>query len=66
MANGWLEIRQVANRLGVSGSTIRRWCIAGRFPKARKFGSGSNAPWMVPESDLDGFEKPKRGRPPKK
>ena len=54
----FLTTAQVAQRLGVDPSTVRRWCESGRL-EAIKPGHD----WLVPVESLDGFEPPKRGRP---
>lgn len=57
-----LTTREVAERLGAGESSIRIWLAEDppRFPNAKRFGHV----WMIPESDLDGFEKRGPGRPP--
>jgi excisionase family DNA binding protein len=57
-----LSTKETAERLGAGESSIRLWCDRGRFPNAQKVGSV----WIIPESDLDGFEKQKRGPKPAK
>jgi excisionase family DNA binding protein len=52
-----LSTKETAERLGAGESSIRFWCDTGRFPNAQKVGSV----WIIPESDLNGFEKQKRG-----
>ena len=61
MAGALLATSDVAARLQVDSSTVRLWCRQGRFPHAQQVGRD----WVVPESDLTGFEKPKMGRPKK-
>lgn len=39
--------------------------VEGRFSNAEYAQSRRGAYWMIPESDLKGFEKRDRGRPPK-
>jgi excisionase family DNA binding protein len=63
--NSELTAAQVAERLGVGRSTVNLWCRQGRFPGARFEGSPVGDYWLIPESDLKGFVKPKRGRTPK-
>jgi hypothetical protein len=61
-----LTTAQVAERLGVSVVTVRLWCRRGLFPNAYEQQTPRGAVWMIPESDLKGFEPPKKtGRPPK-
>ena len=59
-----LTVGQVAERLGVAKSTVTSWCRRGLFPhviKGPKTGKG--AAWLIPEADLDGFERPRPGYP---
>jgi predicted site-specific integrase-resolvase len=61
-----LTTAQVAERLGVSAVTARLWCRRGLFPNAYEQQTPRGAVWMIPESDLKGFESPKKtGRPRK-
>ncbi len=39
--------KEAAERWGVAGVTICRWCRQGRFPGALKFGRG----WYIPRGD---------------
>jgi hypothetical protein len=56
---------QVAIRLDTPERTIRLWCKQGRFPNARQMNTPRGSFWLIPATDLDGFEKPERGRPSK-
>jgi hypothetical protein len=60
-----LKVPEVAERLDVLTSTVRIWCRAGRFPNAVTEETLRGPVWLIPESDLNGFEKRGRGRPPK-
>jgi hypothetical protein len=60
-----LKVPDVAARLNVLTSTVRIWCRSGRFPNAVTEGTLRGPVWLIPESDLTGFEKRGRGRPPK-
>ena len=60
-----LKVPDVAERLDVLTSTVRIWCRAGRFPNAVQEETLRGPVWLIPESDLKGFEKRGRGRPPK-
>ncbi len=60
-----LTAAQVAERLDVGRSTVNLWCRQGRFPSARVERSPVGSYWLIPESDLKGFQPPKRGRTPK-
>lgn len=61
-----LTTRQVAERYRVLDATVRLWRRRGLFPNAYEMETPRGAVWMIPESDLKGFEPPKKtGRPPK-
>ena len=60
-----LKVPDVADRLGVLLSTVRIWCRNGRFPNAVQEETLRGPVWLIPESDLNGFQKRSRGRPPK-
>ena len=60
-----LKVPDVAERLDVLTSTVRIWCRSGRFPNAVQEETLRGPVWLIPESDLDGFERRGRGRPPK-
>ena len=62
----FLTTKQIAARYGVSQRTANHWCLLKYFPNAiQPIATGKGAAWLVPESDLDGSEPPKVGRPPK-
>jgi len=54
-----LDTSTIAARLGVAVPTVARWCRDGRFPNAFRVGRS----WAIPATDLDGFERPRVGRP---
>ena len=56
---------EVAERLQVSAITVRVWCRRGLFPNAKVTETPRGPFWEIPESDLENFEPPKMGRPPK-
>ncbi|UEJ83955.1 helix-turn-helix domain-containing protein [Brachybacterium halotolerans subsp. kimchii] len=45
----WLTLHEVADELQLNPETIRRYCVTGEFPHARKFGIS----WRVHRSDLE-------------
>jgi excisionase family DNA binding protein len=55
-----LTIRQVAERLGVAVCTAAKYAREGRFPGAYQVNPRL---WLIPESDLEGFQKPLMGNP---
>jgi hypothetical protein len=61
-----LSTGDVAQRFNASPITVRLWCRRGLFPNAREVQETRGSVWKIPESDLKGFEPPKKtGRPPK-
>lgn len=60
---GWLTTAQVAERLGLNHQQVRNMIRAGKFPNAEKINPRN---WLIPESDLEGVELPKMGRPRKR
>jgi hypothetical protein len=59
-----LNVREVAEKLGVEVSSVRVWVWKGRFPGARKETTPLGEYWLIPESALDGFEMRKPGPKP--
>jgi excisionase family DNA binding protein len=61
-----LTVREAAERIGASESSVRVWVWKGRFPGARleKPPAGMSY-WLIPESALDGFALGKPGPKPK-
>lgn len=57
--------KQLSEREGKSvlRDTVKHWCQQGRFPNARRVGTGRRGYWLIPQSDLDSFELPPIGRP---
>lgn len=60
-----MTVKEAAALLNAGESSVRMWCVEGKFPNADYVQSPRGAYWMIPESDLKGFEKRDRGRPPK-
>jgi hypothetical protein len=60
-----LTTSKVAERLKVAQPTVKLWCRQGRFPNAELQETPRGPVWMIPESDLQGFTLPTRGRPSK-
>ncbi len=63
MSTEGLTTREAAARLDESERLVRLWCQQGRFPHARRVEHPRGDYWVIPESDLVNFEKPKMGRP---
>ena len=61
-----LTTAQVAERMKVSVHAVRFWIKRGLLPNAYEIEETRGSVWMIPESDISGFEPPKKtGRPPK-
>jgi hypothetical protein len=63
-----LTIREVAEKTGASVHSIRVWLgneeqRLKRFPNARKESSPIGEFWVIPESDIRGYQNQGRGRP---
>jgi len=59
-----LTVKEVAERLESSRSTITLWCREGKFPNAKKIVTRVSEHWEIPASDVKGVEI-KMGRPKK-
>jgi excisionase family DNA binding protein len=57
-----LTVKEVADLLEASRSTVTLWCRQGKFPSAEKIVTPFGDHWEIPESDLAGVEI-KMGRP---
>lgn len=60
-----LTVREVAEKLDANPGTVRMWCINGTFPNATQEETLRGPVWLIPESDIEGFERRGRGRPVK-
>ena len=60
-----LTVREVAEKIDANPGTVRMWCINKTFPGAYQEETPRGPVWLIPESDLKGFEKRGPGRPPK-
>lgn len=63
-----LTLKEVSQMTGAAESSLRVWMSnedvrKKRFPNARKESSPIGDYWLIPESDLKGFEVRRRGRP---
>lgn len=54
-------ISETAERFKRDRSSVLRWIQSNKFPNARLVTSPLGDYWMIPESDLDNFEIPRRG-----
>jgi len=60
-----LSVKEAAQKIGAAGSSVRYWLTKGRFPNAELVQPDYGVPyWLIPESDLDGFEIGKPGPKP--
>jgi hypothetical protein len=60
-----LTVKQVAERIGAGESSVRLWAKDGRFPGAELIKPPAGLPyWMIPDGDLDKFEKQRPGPKP--
>jgi hypothetical protein len=60
-----LSVKEAASKIGAAGSSVRYWLTKGRFPNAELVQPDYGVPyWLIPESDLDGFEIGKPGPKP--
>jgi predicted site-specific integrase-resolvase len=62
----FLKASEVAKRYEVSSVSVRSWIKQGLLPNARFEQTIAGSVWLIPESDLKNFQKPERGRPPRK
>lgn len=60
-----LTTSKAAERLKVSQPTVKLWCRQGKFPNAELVETPRGPVWMIPNADLENFEPPRMGRPPK-
>lgn len=60
-----LRPSQAAKILGVKTVTVRAWLTQGKFPNAYREETEYcfHLVWRIPESDIENFAKPVRGRP---
>lgn len=63
MPEDYISVRQAAERLGIDGATIRKWCAAGKIPGAKKLNERA---WIIPEKAIIGLRRSNSGRKPKK
>jgi len=61
----YLKASEIAQRFNVKIETARKWVARGLFPNQKLEETVAGKIWLVPESDLEDFEPPQMGRPPK-
>jgi hypothetical protein len=60
-----LSVKEAASQIGAAPSSVRYWLTQGRFPDAKLITPEYGVPyWLIPESDLEGFEMGKPGPKP--
>jgi hypothetical protein len=60
-----LSVKETAEKLGASESSVRVWVWRGRFAGARKESTPLGDYWLIPESALVNFEMGRPGPKPK-
>jgi hypothetical protein len=60
-----LTTLEAADTLKVAYQTVMAWIYQGKFPNAHKEETPRGSYYLIPQADIDNFEKPTRGRPPK-
>ena len=66
MSEKYLKASEVAKRFDVHAWTVKAWARTGLFPNAKLEENIAGSVWLIPESDLENFQKPEKGRPKKK
>jgi transposase len=61
-----LTAKEAAAMIGAGESSVRLWASQGRFAGARQEETPFGSYWLIPETALEGFVNPGRGRPRKK
>lgn len=58
-----LTAREFAEQSGAGESSVRLWAKEGKLLGARLEETAVGSFWLIPATVLEGFQKPKRGRP---
>lgn len=66
MSEKYLKASEVAEKYEVNSYTVKGWIRNGLLPNAKLEETIAGSVWLIPESDLEGFQKPEMGRPKKK
>lgn len=63
----YLRPSEAAKKLGVKTVTVRAWLVKGMFPNAVQEQTEffAHPVWRIPETDVEAFVLPTRGRPKK-
>jgi hypothetical protein len=62
----YFRASELANAFDVKSVTVRAWLKRGLFPNAKLEETILGKVWLIPEKDLEVFQKPKKGRPEKR
>jgi hypothetical protein len=62
----YLRASELAATFDVKSVTVRAWLKRGLFPNAKLEDTILGKVWLIPEKDVEGFQKPKKGRPAEK
>ena len=60
-----LTTTEVMKQLDAPYQTVVSWIKKGLFPGARRIETPRGSYWEIPASDLQDFQRPQIGRPPK-
>lgn len=63
MSKKRLKASEIAEKFNVKPVTVRAWLKRGLFPNAKLEENIQGKIWLVPEKDLENFQKPLKGRP---
>ena len=66
MSETYLKASEVAKRYNVKPVTVKAWIKSGLLPNAKFEENIVGSMWLIPESDLENFQKPEMGRPRQK
>lgn len=61
---GLMTVEEAAARRGWAVRTVQKWILDGLLPVVCA-GHGKRGVYLLRQKDVDGFEPPARGRPPK-
>jgi excisionase family DNA binding protein len=62
--DGFLTVQQAAEQLALPTRTVLWQLQNDHIYGARKFGEGKRGIWLIPQSAIDNYVAPKRGRRP--
>ena len=59
-----LNVKEAAERIGTTPASVRVWAGRGRFKGARKESTPLGDYWLIPEDQVEQFQKGKPGPKP--